>query len=72
MAQNNEPVKPPKGHYFLAGRTFPRVKWWKRPNMRLLYFYIAVLIATNTANGFDNSMMYDRSMKEWDPLTDLT
>jgi hypothetical protein len=40
--------------------------------MRLLYFYIAVLIATNTANGFDNSMMYDRSMKEWDPLTDLT
>lgn len=25
--------------------------------MRVLYFYIIVLIATNTANGFDNSMM---------------
>ena len=25
--------------------------------MRILYFYIVVLIATNTANGFDNSMM---------------
>jgi hypothetical protein len=57
MAQGYEPVKPPKGHFYLAGRLFPRVKWWKQRNMRVLYFYILILIATNTANGFDNSMM---------------
>ncbi|KAH8669179.1 putative hexose transporter [Xylariales sp. PMI_506] len=50
-------VKPPKGHFYLAGKTFARRTWYKDPNMRLLYFYIVVLIATNTANGFDNSMM---------------
>ncbi|KAJ5924933.1 hypothetical protein N7454_007572 [Penicillium verhagenii] len=57
MAQQQELQKPPKGHFFLAGRSFPRVKWWKQRNMRMLYFYIFVLIVTNTANGFDNSMM---------------
>jgi hypothetical protein len=59
MAINNNPivVKPPKGHFILAGKTFPRVKWWKKRNMRLLYFYMITLILTNTANGFDNSMM---------------
>jgi hypothetical protein len=57
MAQGYEAVKPPKGHFYLAGRLFPRVKWWKQRNMRVLYFYILILIATNTANGFDNSMM---------------
>lgn len=51
------PEKPPKGHYFFAGRLFPRVPWWKRPNMRALYFFIVILIVTNTANGFDGSMM---------------
>ncbi|KAJ5684913.1 hypothetical protein N7536_007532 [Penicillium majusculum] len=57
MSEAYEAVNPPKGHLYLAGRLFPRVKWWKQRNMRVLYFYILVLIATNTANGFDNSMM---------------
>ncbi|CAI7589862.1 unnamed protein product [Penicillium crustosum] len=57
MSEAYETVKPPKGHFYLAGRLFCRVKWWKQRNMRVLYFYILVLIATNTANGFDNSMM---------------
>lgn len=57
MSEAHETVKPPKGHFYLAGRLFSRVKWWKQRNMRVLYFYILVLIATNTANGFDNSMM---------------
>ncbi|KJR86242.1 hexose transporter [Sporothrix schenckii 1099-18] len=51
------PEKPPKGHFFFAHRVFPRATWYKRPNMRRLYIYIVVLIATNTANGFDGSMM---------------
>ncbi|KAI1334733.1 putative hexose transporter [Xylariaceae sp. FL0016] len=49
--------RPPKGHFHLAGRTFLRKKWWKEPQMRKLYFYILALILTNTANGYDNSMM---------------
>ncbi|CZS93650.1 probable hexose transporter [Rhynchosporium agropyri] len=52
-----KPVKPPKGHFFFAGRMFPRIKWWKDTNLRTLYIYIVVLILTNTANGFDGSMM---------------
>lgn len=51
------PVKPPKGHFFFAGQTFQRLPWWKRPNLRRLYIYIVILILTNTANGFDGSMM---------------
>ncbi|KAL2074177.1 hypothetical protein VTL71DRAFT_7955 [Oculimacula yallundae] len=52
-----KPVKPPKGHFHFAGRMFPRIKWWKDTNLRRLYIYIVVLILTNTANGFDGSMM---------------
>lgn len=56
-SQQIKPVKPRKGHFFFAGRQFERVSWWKRRNMRTLYIYIIVLILTNTANGFDGSMM---------------
>lgn len=52
--QQNEalkPVPPPKGYYFFAGQTFPRKSWYKDQNLRKLYFYILVLILTNTANG---------------------
>lgn len=50
-------MKPPKGHFFFAGREFARLPWWKRRNMRTLYIFIVILILTNTANGFDGSMM---------------
>ncbi|KAF4625111.1 hypothetical protein G7Y89_g13055 [Cudoniella acicularis] len=50
-------LKPTKGTFQLAGREFPRITWWKDPNLRILYFYILALIVTNTANGFDGSMM---------------
>ena len=60
------PLKPPSGHFFFAGRAYPRVKWWKAPNLRLLYFYIVILILTNTANGFDGSMMNGlQSLSYW-------
>ncbi|KAJ5146580.1 uncharacterized protein N7515_001144 [Penicillium bovifimosum] len=66
MSEAIETVKPPKGHFYLAGRLFPRVKWWKRRNMRVLYFYVLILILTNTANGFDNSMMNGlQSLSYW-------
>lgn len=52
-----KPVKPPKGHFIFAGRTYPRIAWWRDPGLRKLYLYIIVLILTNTANGFDGSMM---------------
>ncbi|KAG4433701.1 hypothetical protein IFR05_010810 [Cadophora sp. M221] len=52
-----KPVKPPKGYFYFAGRTFPRITWYKDANLRRLYMYIVVLILTNTANGFDGSMM---------------
>lgn len=55
--QTMVPVKPPRGHFMFAGRLFPRVPWWKRKNQRNLYFFIVVLILSNTANGFDGSMM---------------
>jgi MFS family permease len=51
------PAKPTKGHFLFAHQEFQRVPWWKRKNMRTLYIYIIVLIMTNTANGFDGSMM---------------
>ncbi|CAJ0546942.1 Ff.00g015690.m01.CDS01 [Fusarium sp. VM40] len=51
------PVKPAHGHFFFANKEFVRVPWWKRRNMRTLYLYIVILILTNTANGFDGSMM---------------
>lgn len=46
-----KPVKPAKGHFFFAGRAFPRITWYKDANLRKLYAYIVVLILTNTANG---------------------
>ncbi|PGG99753.1 hypothetical protein AJ80_09297 [Polytolypa hystricis UAMH7299] len=60
-----KPVRPPKGHFTLAGRTFPRVAWWRSKNLRLLYFYIVILILTNTANGFDGSMMNGLQTLSW-------
>lgn len=56
-SQKVMPKKPTQGHFFFAGREFPRVKFWKLKNMRMLYFYTLVLIVSNTANGYDGSMM---------------
>lgn len=58
--------KPPKGHFFFAGRVFPRIKWWQKPHLRRLYFYCVVLIFVNIANGFDGSMMNSlQSLPYW-------
>jgi len=61
-----KPVRPPKGHFFFAGRSFARVPIWSNPKLRRLYIYIVVLILTNTANGFDGSMMNGlQTLKYW-------
>ncbi|GFF50031.1 hypothetical protein IFM58399_08706 [Aspergillus lentulus] len=66
QSQRVLPVKPPKGHFFFAGREFARLPWWKRRNMRTLYIFIVILILTNTANGFDGSMMNGlQSLSYW-------
>lgn len=60
------PKKPESGHFFFAGRQFKRLPWWRRRNMRTLYIYIILLILTNTANGFDGSMMNGlQSLSYW-------
>ena len=64
-------VRPPKGEFILAGKTFPRVKWWKNPSMRALYLYVLALIVTNTANGFDGSMLNGlQSLSYWQDYFD--
>ncbi|CAD0088186.1 unnamed protein product [Aureobasidium mustum] len=41
------PVKPPKGHFFFAGHTIERVKWWTSGPMRKLYFLLVVMVCSN-------------------------
>jgi hypothetical protein len=48
--------KPPKGFFFFAGRQWPNVTWWQKPNMRKLYFFTTILVMNNIAHGFDSSM----------------
>ncbi|PKS05183.1 hypothetical protein jhhlp_008551 [Lomentospora prolificans] len=45
------------GHISFAGKESPHLPWWKMRNVRTLYVFIIMLILTNTANGFDGSMM---------------
>jgi hypothetical protein len=60
-------ARPPhKGHLVFAGQVFPRAKWYRRANLRKVYIYTIVLILTNTANGFDGSMMNGlQTLKYW-------
>ncbi|KAG9665037.1 putative hexose transporter, partial [Aureobasidium melanogenum] len=37
------PVKPPKDHFFFAGHTIERVKWWTSGPMRKLYFLLVIM-----------------------------
>ncbi|KAK5939703.1 hypothetical protein PMZ80_008083 [Knufia obscura] len=70
-SQALKPVKPPKGTFFFAGHTMQRVKWWQCSNMRKLYILIVIMITTNTANGFDGSMMNGlQSLTYWQEYFD--
>ncbi|KAJ1331980.1 hexose transporter-like protein [Microdochium nivale] len=64
--QSELPAKPSKGCFYFAGREFQRRPWWRMRNLRRLYFFILVLILSNTANGFDGSMMNGlQSLSYW-------
>lgn len=65
------PEKPSKGCFFFAGKEFQRRPWWKMRNLRTLYIYIVILILSNTANGFDGSMMNGlQSLSYWQEYFD--
>ncbi|KAI6779244.1 uncharacterized protein J7T54_007771 [Emericellopsis cladophorae] len=48
-----------------------KVKWWKDPGMRQLYFYAAVLCVCSATTGYDGSMLNaSQVMDEWQEYFD--
>jgi MFS family permease len=48
-----------------------RVKWWKDPGMRVLYFYAAILCVCSATTGYDGSMLNSSQvMDEWQEYFD--
>ena len=41
----------------LAGRSFPRITWYKNPALRRTYFVLFFVVLTSATNGYDGSMM---------------
>ena len=46
-----------KTTFELAGREWPKVKWWQQSNMRTLYFTLWAAMLTSATNGYDGSLM---------------
>ncbi|KAK8186015.1 general substrate transporter [Phyllosticta citribraziliensis] len=46
-----------RGHFRLAGQEFPKVTWWKEPEMRKVYFILMFVVLTSATNGYDSSMV---------------
>lgn len=52
--------------FVLAGREWPKVKWWTRSNMRMLYFTLWAAMLTSATNGYDGSLMNGlESIQAW-------
>ncbi|OTA91060.1 hypothetical protein M434DRAFT_22637 [Hypoxylon sp. CO27-5] len=49
--------RPSSDHFTLAGKEYPRVTWWKRHNLRNLYFLLTIPLLGSWAEGYDGSMM---------------
>ena len=45
------------GFFRVAGKQFPNVTWYKRSNLRTLYFLMFFVILTSATNGYDGSMV---------------
>lgn len=55
-----------KTTFDLAGREWPKVKWWQRSNMRMLYFTLWAAMLTSATNGYDGSLMNGlESIQAW-------
>ncbi|KAI1095305.1 general substrate transporter [Rostrohypoxylon terebratum] len=53
-------------HFVLAGKEYPRVTWWKLPNLRTLYFLLTIPLLGAWAEGYDGSMMNAlQTSQEW-------
>jgi len=45
------------GFFRVAGKQFPTITWYKRKNLRTLYFLMFFVILTSATNGYDGSMV---------------
>ena len=55
-----------KTTFQLAGREWPKVKWWQMNNMRMLYFTLWAAMLTSATNGYDGSLMNGlESIQAW-------
>ncbi|ERS95199.1 hexose transporter protein [Sporothrix schenckii 1099-18] len=55
-----------KTTFTLAGREWPRVKWWQNRHMRTLYFTLWAAMLTSATNGYDGSLMNGlESIQAW-------
>ncbi|KKK26625.1 hexose transporter protein, partial [Aspergillus rambellii] len=46
-----------KDTFTLAGREWPKVKWWKMKGMRFVYLTLWAAMITSATNGYDGSLM---------------
>lgn len=50
---------------------FEHVTWYKEPNMRKLYFYVAVLSVASATTGYDGMMLNSsQQMDAWEKYFD--
>jgi hypothetical protein len=45
-----------KSTFEVGGVEFPRITWYKDPNMRWLYITLMFAVLTSATNGYDGSM----------------
>ncbi|KAF9729451.1 Lactose permease 16 [Paraphaeosphaeria minitans] len=51
-----ETTKTP-GHFRVAGKEFPNIRWWQKKNLRNTYMLLSLAILTSATNGYDGSMV---------------
>ncbi|KAK3395284.1 hexose transporter protein [Podospora didyma] len=55
-----------KDTFELAGRDWPKVKWWKMKGMRTVYLTLWAAMLTSATNGYDGSLMNGlEAIKAW-------
>ena len=55
-----------KTTFEVGGRDFPKISWWKDPNLRTLYICLMFVVLTSATNGYDGSLMNGlQAMPSW-------